>query len=754
MQNISIQTKINRRELISLALILINFFISRVVVFKFLNPFAISYLGLFLGSINFYFCALATAIGLFTKLSGIYLGKYLLSIFFMLIINIFMSGKKKLFVKAFCIFLSTIFSALLFSGGGNFILFVNIIECFLIFFLVYIFNPAFNFFYSNQTNLNTDDLISIAIVLGTTIAGTNDFYIGNLCVLNISLIFILFVIGNNYGSSYSSMFGLILGIILNLCGLINFNEIVIIAACGIFCGVFKNKLANIITLAFAAPTIIFYIQPSLMKKNLLLEFFICTALFFLLPTEFVTKKNKLENEYLDYIKNTVNYRLKSFGDSFKKLAVTFNSISEKKPSLDRKDISKLIDNIAVKTCNNCSMKKFCWENNFYDTYQTVFGILSACEKKGYVTINNIADDFRTNCVNLGKFVDTTNKLFEIYKINLAWNNKIIESRELISQQLFGVSDVINNLADELNLDMRFDNTLEEKISAALEKFNFESITAIKNKNNRYEVVINFKSHADKSTVKKISSILSNELNKNIMLDKQTFIGGFSVLKFVERQRFFVTTGVSRLTKIDSNESGDCYSVMELKNNQFALVLSDGMGSGSRAKTESVATVELFEDFMEAGFDKNIAIKMINSILVLKSNEDSFSTLDICFIDLFNGSGEFIKTGATTSFLFRDGFLQTIKSSSLPIGILNNIEYEFFSKKFRNGDIIIMMTDGVFDTIENISDKKKWLLDLLITLDSNNPQDISDYIIENAKRESKNIIKDDMTILVGRIWEKI
>lgn len=138
--------------------------------------------------------------------------------------------------------------------------------------------------------MNTDDLISIAIVLGTTIAGTNDFYIGNLCVLNIFLIFILFVIGNNYGSSYSSMFGLILGIILNLCGLINFNEIVIIAACGIFCGVFKNKLANIITLAFAAPTIIFYIQPSLMKKKFTLRIFYLYRIIFFVADRICNQK--------------------------------------------------------------------------------------------------------------------------------------------------------------------------------------------------------------------------------------------------------------------------------------------------------------------------------------------------------------------------------------------------------------------------------------------------------------------------------
>ena len=120
---------------------------------------------------------------------------------------------------------------------------------------------------------------------------------------------------------------------------------------------------------------------------------------------------------------------------------------------------------------------------------------------------------------------------------------------------------------------------------------------------------------------------------------------------------------------------------------------------------------------------------------------------------FNGSGEFIKIGAANSFLLRNNILQEIKSSSLPMGILNNIKYEFFDKKFLSGDIIIMATDGLFDTIADITDKKKWLLELILKLNSNNPQDIADFILNNIKLESKNFITDDITILVGRIWEK-
>lgn len=765
MQNISVKAKnnflVSSKDFVLIWLIVFGFFISRMIMFGFLNPFAISYLSLFLGGFEFYFIALAIAIGLFTKLSGVYFVKYLACIFLMGVINIFAGRKLSLLFKEstsfFCVLVSG-FIISFFAGAGNFLFLISLIEGVIVFLLSYIFNPAYKFLNGKLNSLANDELLSLAIILGSSIAGMSDVHIAGISILSIFTIFILLVIGDNYSSAYSSMFGLIIGIMLNLSGQIGYSEVIILGTAGIFCGIFKNnKLANIICLILSSSLIILYIKPSLMTRELLLSSFISIILFMVIKTDFAKVQD--ENEYVDHIKNMVNYRLKSFAESFNKLSVTFNNLAEKKSSLDRKDISKLIDEIASKSCSNCSMKAFCWENNFYDTYQTVFSILNACEKKGAVSINDIPSSFRLNCVSLGRFVENTNKLFEIYKINLAWNNKIIESRELVSQQLLGVSTIINNLANELNLEMRFDKDAEEKIVGEFMKNNidFESVTAVKNKEDRYEIAVNLKSCGNRKFCnKKILPLINKSLDTNMVIEEDYCImqRGFCNLKFVERQKFFVTSAVSRCIKKNSVESGDCYSVMELKNGQCALVLSDGMGSGSSAKIESSAAVELLEDFMESGFDKNTAMKMINSILVLKSSDDSFSTLDVCFIDLYSGCGEFIKTGASISFLFRDSNLQVIKSSSLPIGILTNVEFEVFNKKFRDGDIIIMMTDGVFDTAENIHDKKEWLLNLLLSLNSNNPQDISDYILAQAKLANNNIIKDDMTILTARVWEKI
>ena len=168
--------------------------------------------------------------------------------------------------------------------------------------------------------------------------------------------------------------------------------------------------------------------------------------------------------------------------------------------------------------------------------------------------------------------------------------------------------------------------------------------------------------------------------------------------------------------------------------------------------------ELFEDFMESGFDKETSVKLINSALLLKSScdisEESFSTLDICAIDLHDGRAEFLKVGASSTFIVSNGSVDAIRSYSLPVGILETVEPESTTRRVRHGDMIIMMTDGVLDSCVTEEHKENWVINAMSRFSSTNPQYVADYLLEEAKKNYVENIKDDMTILVARLWEKI
>ncbi|MCX7749362.1 MAG: SpoIIE family protein phosphatase, partial [Clostridia bacterium] len=223
---------------------------------------------------------------------------------------------------------------------------------------------------------------------------------------------------------------------------------------------------------------------------------------------------------------------------------------------------------------------------------------------------------------------------------------------------------------------------------------------------------------------------------------------------IRDRAYRVTTGIARLSKYDGMVSGDNYTFMSTGDGKYILALSDGMGSGQKAATQSRATISLLEQFMESGFDKDIAVKLINSIFVLKSSDETFSTIDLSVIDLFSGEVEFVKIGAVSTFIKRDDSVDLIKSVSLPVGILSNVELELVHKKVKSGDFIIMMTDGVVDSFKGYEDAEGELRALINGIRSRNPQEIADLIMDEAYKNCNSVPIDDMTVLVAKIWEGI
>ena len=160
-----------------------------------------------------------------------------------------------------------------------------------------------------------------------------------------------------------------------------------------------------------------------------------------------------------------------------------------------------------------------------------------------------------------------------------------------------------------------------------------------------------------------------------------------------------------------------------------------------------------EQFVESGFAKDVAIKLINSVLLLKSEKTSFSTLDICSVDLYSGRAEFIKIGAASAFVIRDGEVRGIQSSSLPVGILESVDVEKSEMSLKDGDIILMASDGVMDVLDPGCDEEDWVREKFQSLNSMNPQDIADYFLIEARKKAGEPIRDDMTVLAARIWER-
>ena len=220
----------------------------------------------------------------------------------------------------------------------------------------------------------------------------------------------------------------------------------------------------------------------------------------------------------------------------------------------------------------------------------------------------------------------------------------------------------------------------------------------------------------------------------------------------ETPKFHVVSNVSRQCKDGEKSNGDSYSFGKLLDGSYMSIISDGMGSGPQAGRESEAAVELIEKFTSAGFSKITAINTVNSIMTLRfSEEEKFSTIDLSTIDLYTGEIDFMKVGAVATFLKSGDNLEIIKSKSLPIGVLDKVDIDIQQMKLKNGDVIVMLSDGVLDYNDENVGRVDWIVDYLGRNNCNNPKELADGLLAEAKKLSGNRVKDDMTVLVSKVY---
>ncbi|WP_113673188.1 stage II sporulation protein E [Vallitalea guaymasensis] len=775
---ISKKDKIQKEGLKILKLIFmyaVGLMMGRAVIFNNMNPMAMAYFSaVYIDKKNRIWMFFSVLIGLLTAMPIIDALKYALIMILIVSVNSILDikGKKPLLVHegviaATSCLIITITAGIIQNNVFDNML-VSLLESASIFSLVLIYGRGLKYLFEHEEDKKATNeiLISEAIIMGTAVAGIADITVMGLGFIEIWIFSVILILGYRHGIGTGAIIGVISGIVLVLMGRYEPEIIGIFGMVGILSALFRElgKVGSIIGFSLGTIGLWYFISPLNLDFQIVKALIVSVGIFAILPNEqeqiYSMKKTSIEEDkYIDKVQGIISEKLNNFSDSFQNIAKTFEHISERRVNLTTEEVNKLLDDVAEKVCKDCSMCKMCWQKEFYDTYRTVFSIFSAVENKNQITEEDIPEVFIKKCIKPKEFIITTNRLFELYKINLTWENKIAENRQLISQQFYSVADIIDKLGNNLYKNIEFNTDLENKISEELKKDDIlvKDVVVYKARNQRMEVSLKIKYDGDKTkSMKDITPVINKFTKKKMRLEEGCkYINGskYCQVKFIESEVYRIAKGVARASKDYKDISGDSYTFLNLPKGQDIVALSDGMGTGLKAFKESKAAIELLEQLLEAGFDGETAIKMINSILVLKSSEQTFSTLDMGLVDRYTGVCEFVKIGAASSFIKRGNKVEVVKSTSLPMGMLNEIESESTTKNLRNGDMVIMVTDGILDCEDEEIDKEKWVEESLHKLDSRNPQDMADYILEAAREKTGGMLKDDMTVLVMRIWEK-
>ena len=619
-----------------------------------------------------------------------------------------------------------------------------------------------------------EEVIGASLILSISLAALGDLNVYGFGIRNILSILIVMILGWKNGILVGTTSGVTIGVTL---GTIAGTEPIMIAAYAISgmiagilsrfgrIGVIVGFILGNIVLAYVsngytvelihfkeilAASIGLLLIPKSFRIDI--EEFIGKSKMFPVVPERTLENNKEVAENLNHVSSAIQEIAKSYENngktektveskkSNKQIFITelLNNLEPYKDNMLYEDISNVDGKIIDEIFNELLEKQEINRKDLLKIFADCNSYIVGFDDK---EISQKLDD------NILQMVRAINISYKISKESFIWQKKIEKNNKDIGKQLNKVSKAIKNMAEDIKKDMKVEKQYEEekaKILDLIEKEEIELEDLVIRKKDRFIVEIYLKENIETAKLEKIAEILTKVLKEKIVLNTELSVG--KKINYMSDDKYQMSFGKAQATKLKSDVSGDSILNIRLKDGKYLVAISDGMGSGKKAKEASEKALRMLENLLLSGFDKQTSIELINTAL-MNQNEELFATLDIAIVDLYLGNIEMIKSGACPTYIKNKKKVQIVKSNSLPTGIVAEGKVQIFDKDLNRGDIMVMCSDGILDSNIEYKNKELWLKYMLEDIDTVNTGKIADLIINEAIDNQFGVAKDDMTIIV-------
>ena len=490
----------------------------------------------------------------------------------------------------------------------------------------------------------------------------------------------------------------------------------------------------------------------------LLPIVLSCLIFLLLPNKFLSYLSDLVYVKKSEItsRNVINTTRKNIKKRMVELSNVFFDMKQIHLGMTKKELSKeefsamLIREVCATCCRDCLDKNRCTRSLGTDNKSNIELVAEIAINKGKVTLLDIPPALTNRCIKVNNLIGLINRICEEYKQYKNIMADVNNIKILMADQMGAVSRLLLDVGEEIDTNVRFDVVRENKIISRLLSQNVQCkevlIYSEKNEDVSAELVVK----SENSYNQAIEKVVSETLRTPMQITKITPLeeSGFNSVQLRKKNKYDCVFGLASCNKSGNEECGDCHSIIRLGRNKFLLALCDGMGAGASAHKMSAMTLGLIENFYKVGFDNQVILESVNKLLSI-NNQESYSTLDVCLLDLEKEIADFVKVGAPIGFIKRESNVETIEGCSLPIGALDTITPSTYKTTISTKDMVVMFTDGIVDAFETHEN----LQDFVGALATNNPQTIAETILNEALRLNEMSAKDDMTVLVVRTYLK-
>ncbi len=399
----------------------------------------------------------------------------------------------------------------------------------------------------------------------------------------------------------------------------------------------------------------------------------------------------------------------------------------------------------TRICADCACRDHCCGEGGEGETERIRRLMSELDGSRLRSAQDVSRALGITCIRQEAFFAELKEQWGYRHALNGAHRRISQVRSAMGQQLDGVALLLGELGGELSQPDRDDTDAAIRLTEALKAGGYEVIhvQCTENRHSRRSITITLR-ETDSTVLKRseldayVSECLGNVFGASQIQCHDNLLH----MEFTEQPNYRLDVGTAQHCCHGGKFCGDACEQFEDGDGCGYLLLSDGMGSGGRAAVDGAMTCALFSRMLCGGFNCESTVKITNAALMLKSDEESLATVDCLRLNLLNGRAVFCKAGAAQSYHVREGVVNRIDPQSLPLGILRETDTARYAFTAEEGDLIVMLSDGV------PTDESLWFEKLLEQYAGEPPQAFARFLLRRAINRRPADEDDDITVMVA------
>jgi sigma-B regulation protein RsbU (phosphoserine phosphatase) len=200
-------------------------------------------------------------------------------------------------------------------------------------------------------------------------------------------------------------------------------------------------------------------------------------------------------------------------------------------------------------------------------------------------------------------------------------------------------------------------------------------------------------------------------------------------------------------------SGDIYDFFEYDNETVLIAFGDVSGKGAAAALYGALVSGLLRTLAPRRRSPAALMRTLNETLLERKVDARYVTLTLMLWDNRDHEMTMVNAGAVPPLIFRNGELVKISVEGMPIGLLDEREYEETVFQAQPGDVFLLCSDGVLDQLNPKEEEygRQRLVKVVKRVCESEPRQIADEILADLDEFTEGRRRfDDQSILALRV----